>query len=680
MTRKNTFFAFLFFTLLSPTLWAQTNDECSGATVISDPSDFCTTAPGDDNTSASTSPQAFPSCWPNFGADLWYSFTAVAEDLVVIVKGFTPSNPSGTMQGPLISVYSGDCNNLVEVGCAIGLVNNVFVNNLPLQVSGLVVGQQYFIRIDGVVPGLFELCIQNNENANVVSGDCPTSTVVSCTTPIEVDQVFGPGVDPSELSDAPCLTGFPGESSAAWYVFTAANNAKLTFTITPNDPNDDIDFVLYRLPNGPSDCTDKVSERCMVAGDFGAGSPCMGPTGLNLTATDINQPPGCAPGMDNFLRFLTLVPGRTYALCINNFTTVGNGFTLEWGQDIQFENGDVKAIFSTDEPDKKLCLGEELVVTYSSYSIGGMLTEWHWDFGGGSVPDTIGNQGPHTVQYQTVGPKQIILTVKNDVGCISRDTALVLVEICCAIESEVSVVPGCPVGPPSDAVATVDVQNSLDPLTITWSNGQTGSSETTDIDTSGTYYVLIEDANGCKDSTSFIVTTPLNVSAVFPPDTTILEGESITLTVTGVTTDSLSVSWDDLGNNEPPLTGPTQALNPTETTTYLVTVINSGCEFSDSVTIVVDKLKYDRPNAFTPNGDGANDTFGPVLVGHTLVQLEVWSRWGEKIFDSISDGSKTWDGKINGEVAPSDVYVYRMRIRLLSGEEKIEKGDVTLLR
>ncbi len=676
MTRKNTFFAFLFFILLSPTLWAQTNNECSGATVIVDPSDYCTPS-GENNSAASPSAEAFPSCWSNVGADVWYTFTAVAEDLVVIVKGQTPSNPTGTMFGPQVAVYSGDCNNLGEIGCASDLT---FTNNLPLTVADLVIGQQYFIRIDGVVPGLFELCIKNSENANVASGDCPTATIVSCTVPIVVDQVFGPGIDPSELSDAPCLTGFPGESSSAWYVFTAANNAKLTFTITPSDPNDDIDFVLYRLPNGPNDCTGKVSERCMVAGDFGPASPCMGPTGLNLTATDINQPPGCAPGMDNFLRFLTLVPGRTYALCINNFTTLGNGFTLEWGQEALFQQGAVTANFFTDEPDKKLCLGEELVVTDSSYSTDGLLSEWHWDFGSGAQPDTIGTQGPHTVQYQTVGPKQIILTVKNDVGCVSMDTALVLVEICCVIESEVSVAPGCPYNPPSVAVATVDIQNALAPLTISWSNGQSGTSNTTDIDSSGTYYVLIEDANGCKDSVSFIVNTPLNVSAFFPPDTsTILAGESITLTVTGVPTDSLSVSWDDLGNG-PTLTGPVQPLTPTETTTYLVTVSNSGCVFSDSVTIVVEQPKYERPNAFTPNGDGANDTFGPVLVGHTLVQLEVWSRWGEKIFDSISAGSNTWDGKINGEVAASDVYVYKMRVRLVNGEEKVDKGDVTLLR
>jgi len=651
------------------------SDECAGAVVISDPSDFCTNDPGPDNSSASASTQPFPSCWSNVGADVWYSFTAAAPDLVVILKGQTPSNPFGTMFGPQVAVYGGDCNNLTELGCA---ADFNFSNNLPLVVTDLVVGQQYFIRVDAVIPGFFQLCVKNKENVNVVSGDCPTGTIICSKNPILVDQVFGSGIDPNELSDAPCLTGFVGESSSAWYIFTAANNGKLTFTITPNEPNDDIDFVLYRLPNGPGDCTGKVSERCMVAGDFNATSPCMGPTGLSLTATDLNQPPGCAPGSDNFVRFLTMVPGRTYALCINNFTTIGNGFTIEWGGDALFK-GSAIANFSTDEPDKKICLGEELVVTDSSTTINGVLTEWHWNFGAGSTPDTISGQGPHTVQYQTIGPKSIVLTVVTDEGCAALDTAFILVEFCCTLEAAVTVEPGCPYNPA--ATATVDVQNGLDPLTITWSNGQSGINTSTLIDTSGNYSVLVVDANGCRDSLSFTVNTPLNVSAMFPPDTsTILLGETITLTVSGAPADSLNIIWIPIKPKSDTLIGAVQALAPTETTTYVVEVSNSGCFFSDTVTVVVRQPKFERPNAFTPNGDGANDTFGPVLVGHTLLQLEVWSRWGEKVFDSPSAGSNTWDGTINGEPAPSDVYVYRVRVRLVSGEEKVENGDVTLLR
>jgi gliding motility-associated-like protein len=675
MTRTYTLFVFLFCSLLSTTLQAQSNDECSGATVISDPTDFCTPDPGDNNALATPSTQAFPSCWGNVGADLWYVFTAVASNAIVTVKGQTPSNPTGTAFGPQVAVYSGDCNNLTEIACAF---DQNFVNTLPLLVQNLVVGQQYYIRVDAVIAGSFQLCLENLEIVNVVSGDCPTAAFICGKQTLEVSSVFNAGIDPNEINNAACFQGLGGESSSAWYVFTAANAGNLEFTITPNDPLDDIDFVLYRLPNGPGDCTGKISERCMAAGDFLPTSPCMGPTGLNATATDVNQPPGCAPGQDNFLRFLTMVPGTTYALVINNFTTLGSGFTLEWGGTAIFqgESNETNASFSTNAPDQKICLGEALIVSDSSTTSSGSITDWLWDFGSGASPDTTSGVGPHTIQYQTPGPKSIVLAVITDEGCASLDTAFLLVEACCVIETEVSVTPGCPQdSTATPATATVEIFNGIDPLTINWSNGQMG--DTITIDSSGTYTVYVEDALGCMDSMTFVVNTPLDVAAMFPPDTTILQGESVTLGVTGMPSNNLLVWWIVDGDT---LVGAVQALMPDETTSYLVIAYNNGCEFSDSLTVTVREPRDDIPNAFTPNGDSANDTFGPVFIGFELVQLEVWSRWGDKVFDSLVEGRNTWDGTVNGLPAPSDVYVYRIRFLTPEGTAKVESGDVTLLR
>ncbi len=670
MKRKISLLAFLFSVLFSPALRAQANDECSGATVITDPSNFCTA--GDDNSFATPSPEPTPSCFgANAQTDVWYTFTAIAPDVLIVVKGATPSNPTGTLSRPLIALYAGDCNNLTEIGCANDVAGT---NNLPLYRSGLVVGQQYYIRIDAVFGGAFQCCVKNQNSLSVVSSDCPTGTLICSKNPIQVAEVYGPGNDPFEVNTAPCFVG-TGESSSAWYVFTAANDGTLEFTLTPNNPTDDLDFIVYRLPNGPGDCTGKIIERCMGAGDLDPNSPCMGPTGLNATATDISQPFGCNPGQDNWLRFMNLVSGRTYALMVNDYTSIGNGFMIEWGGTAIFK-GNSTANFKTDEPDKKICLGEELLLTDSSYTTDGTITNWYWDFGLGGVSDSITGQGPKTVQYGTLGPKTIILTIVNEEGCSSLDTAFVLVEDCCAINLSVNAEPGCPDDPA--ATTTVSIENALSPLLITWSDGQVGADTMVDIASSGTYTVTVVDALGCSDTRTFVVNTPLNVNALFPPDTSILQGASITLGTVSMPTDSLLVWW--IGPDFDTLTGPVQTFKPDETITYFVVVNNTGCVFTDSVTVTVKIPRYERPNAFTPNGDGSNDLFGPVLVGNTLIQLEIWSRWGEKVFDSINEGKNAWDGTINGAPAPSDVYVYRMRVRLVEGVEKVDKGDVTLLR
>jgi gliding motility-associated-like protein len=167
---------------------------------------------------------------------------------------------------------------------------------------------------------------------------------------------------------------------------------------------------------------------------------------------------------------------------------------------------------------------------------------------------------------------------------------------------------------------------------------------------------------------------------MFPPDTsTILLGESITLTVKAMPVDSLSVVWTEIDGNTT-LNGLEQTLTPTDTISYAISVNNYGCIFKDTVTIVVEKPSFDMPNAFTPNGDGANDAFGPVIEGYTFVQLEIWSRWGEKVFDSLNAGSNTWDGTINGLPAPSDVYIYRVNVLMPNEQAETRSGDVTLLR
>lgn len=649
------------------------NDECSGAFVIDHPFNYCTPEPFLDFGFASPSPQPGPSCnvWvPQ--RDLWFSFTAVAADVAIVTTALDV--PLVLMVGQQTSLYTGTCDNLTELDCA---STQPTKNSLLLYAHNLVVGQQYYIRFGAASGFLYQLCIRNEDKStlNEVSGDCPTANIICNKSPIVVNQVFGPGNTLNDFTNAPCIGNNSSELSSAWYVFTAANAGSLEFTITPNNLKDDIDFVLYRLPNGPGDCSDKIWERCMQAGGLDSLSPCMGPTGLNATALDISQPAGCIAGMDNFLKFISLIPGATYALGINNHTSYGAGFTLEWGGDAIFQGG-TTANFTTDEPDKIICLGEEIEVTDSSYTLNGMLAHWNWDFGSGAITDTTLGQGPHVVQYQTLGPKQIILRATNTEGCIGLDTAFLFVEQCCSLEAAVSTLSGCPYNPPTPAIATVDVHNTLAAVQITWSNGQSGN--IANIDDSGTYTVYVEDENGCVDSVEFLVNTPLNISTAFPIDTTTEFGKNITLSVNAMPNQSLSVWWINPENDT--LLGPVQTLALSETTTYVIVVNNSGCVFTDTLTVEIKPPTYERPNAFSPNGDGSNDTFGPVLIGHSLLQMEIWTRWGEKVFDSLVQGRDVWDGTIQGVPAASDVYVYRMRVGLIDGQERVDNGEVTLLR
>jgi gliding motility-associated-like protein len=104
-----------------------------------------------------------------------------------------------------------------------------------------------------------------------------------------------------------------------------------------------------------------------------------------------------------------------------------------------------------------------------------------------------------------------------------------------------------------------------------------------------------------------------------------------------------------------------------------------GCTGIDSVLLRPPAHIY-FPNAFTPDGDGVNDTWG--AVGHYIEEfrVELFNRWGELIFTS-TDMDIPWDGKANGSGdAQTGVYVYKYRAagHLFPAIEGF--GHVTLLR
>jgi gliding motility-associated-like protein len=85
------------------------------------------------------------------------------------------------------------------------------------------------------------------------------------------------------------------------------------------------------------------------------------------------------------------------------------------------------------------------------------------------------------------------------------------------------------------------------------------------------------------------------------------------------------------------------------------------------------------PNSFTPNNDGLNDLWGPVIIGSVKsYNLLVFNRWGEQIFRSTDKNIK-WDGWYKDHPVQLDVYVYKLYVIFEQDEEIIERiGRVTV--
>ncbi|MFM7400476.1 MAG: T9SS type B sorting domain-containing protein, partial [Bacteroidota bacterium] len=115
----------------------------------------------------------------------------------------------------------------------------------------------------------------------------------------------------------------------------------------------------------------------------------------------------------------------------------------------------------------------------------------------------------------------------------------------------------------------------------------------------------------------------------------------------------------------------------------LVITNNSGCADTIVWRVVVappcGAELADIPNAFTPNGDGSNDTFAPVVAegGPAIGRMTIYDRWGEKLYEYA--GAASWDGNVRGKPAVSDVYIYIIELEC-SGDRFRRVGNVTLIR
>jgi len=112
---------------------------------------------------------------------------------------------------------------------------------------------------------------------------------------------------------------------------------------------------------------------------------------------------------------------------------------------------------------------------------------------------------------------------------------------------------------------------------------------------------------------------------------------------------------------------------------YYFTVIDSnGCQGRDSVLVYSAECVKQKliPNVFTPDGDGVNDHFYiPGVCSSEDYTLEIYDRWGLKIF-TTSYRQHRWDGRtMAGKDAPDGTYYY-----IITVFEKSYKGFVQLIR
>jgi len=212
-----------------------------------------------------------------------------------------------------------------------------------------------------------------------------------------------------------------------------------------------------------------------------------------------------------------------------------------------------------------------------------------------------------------------------------------------------------------------------------WSTGAITSSITVSPASSSGYTVTASNPNGCSQTQTVTVSTI-----------------GLTATITAI---PVIITWG--GNSQLSAAGggtyqwtPTTGLScttcanpiatPSVTTNYCVVVINAnGCTDSACVTINVDMPDSSDlfiPNVFSPNGDGTNDVFAIKAYGFKNYHLEIFDRWGVRLFETTYQ-KNYWDGHAaNGLAAPQGTYFYILKLTDNKEKQNTYKGFLTLLR
>jgi gliding motility-associated-like protein len=201
-------------------------------------------------------------------------------------------------------------------------------------------------------------------------------------------------------------------------------------------------------------------------------------------------------------------------------------------------------------------------------------------------------------------------------------------------------------------------------------------------DTTTTFKVIGYNNASCSDSAFVNVAVWQKAVANAGPDLSMLQDAPVYLqgavSGTDITYYWSPSSYLDNINSLNPLADPPQTI------TYTLTANSQhGCGVSTDNMVVTVYKKITIPNAFSPNGDGINDTWNiqPLDLFSKAV-LQVFNRYGQLVFESHGY-SKQWDGTVNGKPLPVGTYYYILDLKLDSSitlVKSVMSGNVTILR
>lgn len=325
-------------------------------------------------------------------------------------------------------------------------------------------------------------------------------------------------------------------------------------------------------------------------------------------------------------------------------------------------------------PDAEICHGDSILIgSFAAGGTGAIVVNWSH----GTSLDTCIVAPVVTTQY-------IAIAVDGN-GCLNSDTLTVVVNENPLPVFTTSLTSGCiPLCPTFVDVTTPPPGSSI--VLKEWDFGDNSTAEGSNVEhcynTPGKLDVtltLVTD-KGCKRATTLdelieVYPKPEPAFTIEPPVTDSFDPE---VQFVNLSSGNDLYEWDFGDGHFSNQFSNKHTYADTGYFKISLTATNSyGC--SDSVSRYAWVKPYPSaflPNAFTPNGDGNNDSFGVKATYFSNYEMNIYDRWGTLVFSQENASGVQWDG----HEAPDGVYVYNIRLLDANGRVLKYTGSVTLFR
>jgi len=543
-----------------------------------------------------------------------------------------------------------------------------------------------------------------------------------------------------DLTSSPCGSG---ESNSVWLRLNVSDSGSLVFTVTPNDFQDDYDWVVVDISNPPKNCSNFLPSD-VIRCNFNNNDPVFnnGITGLDFTSSNDFAPDGISG--NSFLQEIDAHAGDIYLIMVNNFGhgngSLGSGFTIDFtGSTAKYNTDSLPALQAVSN----LCFQGTHVVVNINKSINcssidpdgsdftlyppvavvtgaagtncnnlnqGYTTQVDVSFSQNLTPGTYylkgkkGNDNNSIIDLCsnalsvmpatglsndsipfTVYPDNSTTQTISLEGCGNVVYNSVTYNQSTVVSDTVFSSRGC------DSVyhiANITVYLPPTPYQETVANCDSVIFRGITYRQNATVTDTFKNHLGCDSFIHVYNIAPEHLILsmdVDPPEPVI--GDYVTITITSNIPDFSILAWYPQSIFKSQFNTTQLFLIQRSDTMIVVGTSAAGCIDTIKTFVKADTLVpvLVMPNAFSPNGDGLNDVFEPKFVnksGYLVKEFKIFDRWGKIVYETAMTKKAAWNGTYSKDsrMATPATYYYYIDVLFVDGTKKFFKGDVTLIR